>query len=256
MKFASDFRRIARVALKGRWTTAVIAGVIASLLGAIGTQGPKLNVSFDNGDLNASVKMFGQDIISSTGTPAIWHMIAGAVVYIALFAIAIGVLLFVIGGVVKLGYARFNLELVDRQTNPEIGGMFSYFGFWKTAACARLLQTVYIFLWSLLLVIPGIIAGYSYAMTEYILAEHPELTASEAIARSKAMMSGNRWRLFCMQLSFIGWDILSAMLTFGIGGLWLTPYKQAATAAFYREITGTERQIPQPNGVCWDTQSE
>ena len=104
--------------------------------------------------------------------------------------------------------------------------------------------------------IPGIIAGYSYAMTEYILAEHPELTASEAIARSKAMMSGNRWRLFCMQLSFIGWDILSAMLTFGIGGLWLTPYKQAATAAFYREITGTERQIPQPNGVCWDTQSE
>ena len=89
-------------------------------------------------------------------------------------------------------------------------------------------------------IITGIIAGYSYAMTSYILAENPELTASEAIERSKQMMSGNRWRLFCVQISFIGWEILSALLTFGIGGLWITPYKQAATAAFYREISGTE----------------
>lgn len=77
-------------------------------------------------------------------------------------------------------------------------------------------------------------------MTEYILAEHPEFTASEAIDRSKQMMSGNRWRLFCMQFSFIGWDILSA-LTLGIGSLWVRPYKQAATAAFYREVSGTEQ---------------
>ena len=74
--------------------------------------------------------------------------------------------------------------------------------------------------------------------TDYILAEHPELTASEAIEQSKELMSGNRWRLFCLQFSFIGWRILSA-LTFGIGNLWLRPYEQAATAAFYREITGT-----------------
>ena len=77
-------------------------------------------------------------------------------------------------------------------------------------------------------------------MTGYILAEQPELTASEAITLSKQMMSGNRWRLFCLHLSFIGWDILCAF-TLGIGNLWLTPYKQTATAAFYREISGTER---------------
>lgn len=106
-------------------------------------------------------------------------------------------------------------------------------------AAARLLRSLYILLWSLLFIVPGIIAGYSYAMTEYILSECPELTASEAIDRSKQMMAGNRWRLFCMQFSFIGWDILSS-LTLGIGTLWLRPYKQAATAAFYREITGTE----------------
>ena len=77
-------------------------------------------------------------------------------------------------------------------------------------------------------------------MTGYILADHPELTASEAIECSKEMMDGNRFRLFCLQLSFIGWSILCAF-TFGIGNLWLTPYRQAATAAFYREISGTEK---------------
>ena len=89
-----------------------------------------------------------------------------------------------------------------------------------------------------LFIIPGIVATYSYAMTEFILAEHPELTASEAIAQSKEMMTGNRWRLFCLHISFIGWDILCAF-TLGIGNLWLRPYKQAANAAFYREISGT-----------------
>ena len=101
-------------------------------------------------------------------------------------------------------------------------------------------------LWSLLLIIPGIIAGYSYAMTGYILAENPELTASEAIARSKEMMAGNRFRLFCLHFSFIGWEILCT-LTLGIGNLWLRPYKQAAEAAFYREISGTGYAVFDPS---------
>lgn len=122
---------------------------------------------------------------------------------------------------------------MDEQLNKEREEAY-----WKTAAVAKLLQSVYVLLWSLLLIIPGIIATYSYAMTEFILAEHPDLTASEAIAQSKEMMSGNRWRLFCLHFSFIGWDILSS-LTLGIGNLWLRPYKQAANAAFYREISGT-----------------
>ena len=92
----------------------------------------------------------------------------------------------------------------------------------------------------MLFIIPGIIANYSYAMTGFILAEYPEMTAGEAIERSKEMMDGNRFRLFCLQLSFIGWSILCSF-TFGIGNLWLRPYRQAATAAFYREISGTER---------------
>ena len=165
--------------------------------------------------------------------------IVGSATFIILAAVVMAVVYFILGSVVGVGYSRFNLDLVDRQKEPEIGILFGYFKFWKTTAAASFLQGLYVFLWSLLFIIPGIVAGYSYAMTDYILAEHPELTAGEAIEQSKAMMYGNRFRLFCLQFSFVGWDLLCA-LTLGIGNLWLRPYKQAAEAAFYRDISGTE----------------
>ena len=171
-----------------------------------------------------------------------WGLFAGMTAYILIFAIVMGIVLFVLGSVIEVGYSKFNLDLVDRRSEAKIETMFGYFSFWKTTAAARLLQTLYILLWSLLFIIPGIIAAYSYSMTGYILADNPDMTADEAIARSKQMMDGNRWRLFCLQISFIGWSILSSLLTFGIGDLWLTPYRQAASAVFYREISGTEVQ--------------
>ena len=240
MKYAADFRRIAREALRGRWGIAVIAGLIASLLGAIGSGGPELNIELNDGHFQAGLSVAGQDIISTDGMH--WGLFAGMTVYILIFAILMGIVLFVLGSVIEVGYYKFNLDLVDRRNEAEIGTMFGYFNFWKTTAAARLLQTLYIVLWSLLFIIPGIMAAYSYSMTGYILAENPDMTADEAIARSKQMMDGNRWRLFCLQISFIGWSILSSLLTFGIGDLWLTPYRQAASAVFYREISGIEVQ--------------
>jgi len=141
----------------------------------------------------------------------------------------------VLGSVIAAGYSLFNLDLVDG-LEPKIETLFFYFYNWKTTAIAALLRGLYIFLWSLLLFFPGIYAAYSYAMTGYILAEHPEYSPTEVLARSKEMMEGNRFRLFCLRLSFIGWDILCAF-TFGLGKFVLTPYKQAAEAAFYREIS-------------------
>lgn len=89
---------------------------------------------------------------------------------------------------------------------------------------------------ALLLVVPGIIMGYTYGMTDYILAEYPEMEPGEVLRTSKAMMTGNRWRLFCLQFSFIGWSLLCS-LTFGLGNLALRPYREAAYAAFYREVS-------------------
>lgn len=244
MKFAADFRRIARNALSGRWTVAVIAGMIASMLGAVASNGPEINYHIGDNGIHGSLEFAGQQIYN-TGTgwnDALTGLLLGSASFILIVALVMAVAYFILGSVVGVGYSKFNLDLVDRQKNPEIGTLFGYFKYWKTTAVASLLQGLYVFLWSLLLIIPGIVAGYSYAMTGYILAENPELTAGEAIERSKQMMYGNRFRLFCLQLSFIGWALLSA-LTFGIGSLWLEPYTKAAEAAFYREVSGTAHLI-------------
>ena len=240
MKYAADFRRIARNVLSGRWTTAVIAGLLASMLGAIAANGPEINFDLGDNGANFGLDFAGQQIFN-TGSGWNEHLmgfVVGGIGFAVITALIMAVAFFVLGSVISLGYSRFNLDLVDRRKEPEISTLFGYFPHWKTAAAAKLLQTLYVLLWSLLFVIPGIVASYSYAMTDYILAEHPELTASEAIDQSKQMMDGNRFRLFCLHFSFIGWDFLCA-LALGIGHLWLTPYKQAATAAFYREISGT-----------------
>jgi len=238
LKYAADFRRIARDALSGKWMIAVLVGLVAMLLGGTGSDGPQVKLNIDATGANASFEFAGQTIFSTGGglDSEVAAFLIGSAIYITIAAIVMAVVYFVLGSIISVGYARFNLELVDRG-EPGFETLFGYFTCWKTTAIARLLQSIYILLWSLLLVIPGIIAAYSYAMTEFILAEQPELTASEAIARSKELMSGNRWRLFCLHFSFIGWDILSS-LTLGIGNLWLRPYKRAAEAAFYREISG------------------
>ena len=237
MKCAADFRKVARKALTGKWGIAVIAGMIAVLLGAVDAAGQrlKLNVDISNADV---VLEYGNQIILSTreGFHPEWGvMVAGAGTYIAMLAIVLAIVYWILGSIIDVGYARFNLELVDGN-EAKIENLFQYFSHWQTVVVAGLLQKLYVFLWSLLFLIPGIIASYSYAMTSYILAENPEMTASEAIAKSKEMMLGNRFRLFCLHLSFIGWSFL-CIFTLGIGNLWLTPYKQAATAAFYREIS-------------------
>ena len=237
MKYASDFRTIARKALMGKWAVAVIAGIIASLLGASTFDGPKVEMKISGNGANLNFKYADYQVYSSAEgwAPELQGFLIGSAVYFIAAAIVMAVLFFILGSVVSLGYSRFNLDLIDGMKVPEIPTLFVYFSHWKHAAIARLLQFVYVVLWSLLLIFPGIIASYSYAMTSYILAEHPEMAPREAIERSREMMSGNRWRLFCLQFSFIGWGILS-FLTLGIGNLWLNPYKQAATAAFYRDL--------------------
>jgi len=244
MKYAADFRRIAREALSGRWGIAVIAGLLATLLGAVSSGGPELNFEINDNGANLGVEFAGQQIFSSgTGwNEQLTGILIGGTAIIILSALVSAVIFFVLGGVIEVGYSRFNLDLVDRRKQPEIGTMFGYFPRWKTAAAAKFLRGLYAFLWGLLFIVPGIVVSYSYAMTGYILAEHPELSAQEAMERSKQMMYGNRFRLFCLEISFIGWSLL-CLLTFGIGNLWLTPYVQTATAAFYREISDTEHVV-------------
>ena len=240
MKNASDFRSLAREALRGKWLIAVLVGVVASILGAIGSSGPEITFNFNESGASANLEFANQTLFSTSGgfNSQLQTFLVGGAIVIGLVALVFAVLYFILGSFVGVGYAKFNLDVVDHK-EAEFGTLFSCISNWKTTAVAKLLMNIYTFLWALLFIIPGIMASYSYAMTNYILAEHPELTASEAIARSKEMMRGNRFRLFCLDFSFIGWGIL-CLFTLGIGNLFLRPYTEAAHAAFYREVSGTE----------------
>ena len=137
----------------------------------------------------------------------------------------------------SIGVCWFYLSLV-RDNNPKISNVFAIYSDGKTSIKvigATILQGIFVFLWSLLLIIPGIIKSISYSQTFYILRDHPEYTILEAITESRKKMVGYKWKYFLLGLSFIGWGIL-CLFTVGIGLLWLIPYYSTAIATFYKEV--------------------
>jgi len=150
-----------------------------------------------------------------------------------------GLAAFIIGGVLQIGYADFLLKQHDgKETN--FGDLFSKFDYFGTGFAQRFLRSLYVTLWSLLFIIPGVIKEYSYAMTPFILAEHPNLSASRAIDLSRQMMDGHKMELFILDLSFFGWGFLAG-ITMNLGYILLNPYKNAALAAFYRQLQAENR---------------
>jgi uncharacterized membrane protein len=152
----------------------------------------------------------------------------------------------VIGGPFLMGLTRIFLRLYNKESF-EIGNLFDGFNEFTRSLTAYLLMTLYIFLWMLLLVIPGIVAALGYSMTFFIMAENPEMIASDAMRESKLMMFGHKWELFNLFLSFLGWIILSAM-TLGIGFLWLESYVMTAMTIFYKNLKMQKETLPLSEG--------
>ena len=120
-----------------------------------------------------------------------------------------------------------------------IGDLFNGFNITGKAVWLSIITYIFTFLWSLLFIIPGIIKVFSYAMAPYILADNPELTANEALTKSKEIMDGHKFDLFVLQLSFFWWYILGA-ITFGIAYIYVVPYVSATTTNFYNSIKERE----------------
>ena len=232
MRSSSDLRFIARRALTGRWGVAVGSSIVASLLGGI--YSANININFNYSDNETAGNSVFSWFSNLTGSQMVFLGAAGA--FLLNMALVFSIARLFIGSIVGIGYAKFNLDLVDNVTEARFATLFSYMRFWKVAIITRIVRTLYIVLWTLLFIIPGIIASYNYALTDYILAENPELTTKEALELSKKMMYGHRFRLFCLEFSFIGWVFL-CVLSVGIGLIWLLPYTEAAKAAFYREVS-------------------
>lgn len=111
------------------------------------------------------------------------------------------------------------------------------FADYKRTLVTMLLRDVYLALWFCLLFVPGLIKSYSYMMVPYIINDEPDLTAKEVITRSREMMNGHKWRAFLLDLSFIGWALLS-IVTCGLVGLFYAePYRRSARAALYLELS-------------------
>lgn len=138
------------------------------------------------------------------------------------------------GPVVEVGWCRYMIR--NRSETPEFTTLFSAFGpgYWNVVA-ARFYANLRIFLFTLLLVVPGVIKGYEYRLVPYLLAENPGMAPARAAELSSLITTGEKWNMFILDLSFIGWRILGALL-FGLGNLFVEPYYQATFAELYAAL--------------------
>lgn len=206
MKSNQYYKNEALSALRGNWANALVATIILVALALFFSSNDAINSYYQRVVINP--------------------FIGYSLTFVSLFVLL----------PLAVGYSNSMRVLLETGDNRLANNSFSLgFGNWLHVVWGMILSTIYIFLWTLLLIIPGIIKSYSYALTPYILVEHPEMSANEAIEESMRLMDGHKFDLFYLQLSFIGWAILS-ILSLGLGFFWLIPYQMTAQAAFYRDI--------------------
>lgn len=221
MKTNQDYKNAALGCLRGNWAPAVLATIIYILLAGIAMGGRELDT------ISKYIPVLSFFSAASSGLRL---AIQGGSFLLVFFFI----------GPLEIGYANAVRALYEIHDDKVTSNMFSYgFKEYIRKVATYALMFVKVFLWSLLLIVPGVVKGFGYAMTPYVLIDHPELSANEAIHESSRLMEGHKFDLFWLYLSFIGWAIL-AVLTLGIGFFWLEPYMQASVAAFYNDIKGVD----------------
>lgn len=133
-----------------------------------------------------------------------------------------------------LGFINYLMNFIKGKDLP-ITTIFRGYNQCSKAVVLNLLMQIYVALWTLVFIVPGIIKSYSYSMSFYILNDNPELTPSQALDMSDKLMEGHKMDLFCLYISFIGLVLLS-VLTLGIGLIWLIPYMEVSKCYFYENI--------------------
>lgn len=227
---ASQIRTIARVRLHNHRVRSMAVCLLAGLMGAWVAGG--LFCFFVQIDFGAvyELPLFARGFFLSQEpiSQACYHAIIAC-------SIAWILLKLFVGSALELGLHLFHIQLC-KGDGAHVGVLFSRFGIFIRAIALNVCLCIRILLWSLLLLVPGIVAAYRYALAPYLLAEHPQMGVHEAIERSKALMEGNKARLLCLHVSYLGWIIL-CVVTVGVASLWLMPDLNTASAAFYLEVT-------------------
>ena len=190
------------------------------------TEGPTIRLMLQADSLEEMVYLYENSAVVA----------GGALLGIATMAMSIFL------NLVTCGWQLYALRASREEATGSLDTLFACFQqFWRFFS-ATLLMGLFTFLWSLLFVIPGIVAAYSYSQTIYIMLDHPEMSAMEAIAASKQMMRGHKAEYFVLELSFFGWALLSGF-TFGLLLIWLEPYMQVTKANFYNAVCGWQPYV-------------
>ena len=195
------------------------------------------DLDFDDLELNELLPAGSHAFDSDSETGAAILAVVGAVIVlvVAIVLLLSSVLKIFVLNPLEAGCRNFLLRNATGESDlGDIGFGFTP-DYWRNVK-TLFLRDLFRFLWGLLLIVPGIIKRYSYRMAPYILADRPELSGKEVLTLSRQMMDGHKWRTFVLDLSFLGWNILSA-LTFGLLGVfYVNPYRQCTNAELYREL--------------------
>lgn len=214
------YKNAALEALKGNWAPALVSTIVFFALAALIVAGQTVSQLFQ---------------LSQTAILAVL-----AAVYILYFLLLYPAM---------VGYMNAFRALYENGDNKLTSNTFRFgFGNWSHVAWGYFLMFVKTLLWSLLFIVPGIIKSFAYILTPYILVEHPEMKAIDAIHRSQDMMRGHKFDYFYLGLSFIGWAFLS-IFTLGLGFLWLLPYMMTTMAAFYNDLKAENGEMINEAGL-------
>ncbi len=214
-----DLKEKAKVAFKGNYSASVVAAIVLVAV-TTGAAGASVNININGADSNASAEM------------------AGVAAFVGLIAGLLNVFVF---NPLKIGGCSFFKK--NNHEKAELGELISVFkNNYANSIVTVLLTDIFVVLWSLLLIIPGIVKSYSYAMVPFLLSDNPDLQPMDAIRKSSQMMDGYKWQAFVLDLSFIGWGILS-MCTLGILGIfYVSPYYYQTKAELYEFLKYEEAQ--------------
>ena len=189
-------------------------------------------MSKEKRNLRKTIKRESRELVKQNR----WNLVLGDLLVSTSASTSYVVVGMVFGGPLTFGLTDYSLKTI-RNERRNTGTLFKGFSknFGKTVGL-YFLEFIYLLLWFLLFIIPGIIKSFSYSMAFYILADNPELGPKEAITKSREMMKGHKWELFVLYLSYIGWIFLS-ILTFGLLAIFFVgPWTYLAAAKFYQTI--------------------
>ncbi len=253
-----ELKEKAKIALKRNYWMAVVAGLLFMLLsgslgisssfsfGGTGSTSDYNNDIYYEEDGTISGGYISEDIDNIFSQPRI---VAAIVVFVIIFIIAF-IIAFAVGMAVSVFLGNpllvgvqkfFNRSLYEKsELNHVVSGFTKNY---KNTVKVMFFKDLYVLLWSLLFLIPGIIKSYEYLMVPYILGDNPDISKNEALELSRQMMMGQKWNAFVLNLSFIGWNLLSLFTCGILQVFYVTPYIQYTNAALYRRLSGKDEEI-------------